>query len=52
VLTDKSLQMTEEPITGLKAKLSAKSRTARLWIQYFDLVILVKQFILADQTGT
>ena len=34
-----------------KGRLTLRSRTARLWIQYLDYVIIVKNFIRAERTG-
>ena len=35
----------------LKRQLSAKSRTAALWIQYLSFIQLLKNFIIAERTG-
>jgi hypothetical protein len=35
----------------LKTKLSQRGPTARLWLQYFELVDLAKMFVYAERTG-
>ena len=45
------LQEAEEVLTALMANESAKSRTGKLWINYMELVSLLKMFLYAERTG-
>ena len=40
----------QESLTAYKASL-AKSRTAKLWLQYMEMVEILQKFIKAERTG-
>jgi len=51
LLSSKTVVKVAFDIDELKCKLSAQSRTARLWIQYLWFTQLLKSFITAKRTG-
>jgi len=51
VLQCTALQEVERRLQCLKHTLCIESRTAKLWIQYVDYIMVVKQFLLAERTG-
>ena len=47
----KEVNLLIQMLTDLKAFLSAKSRTAKYWIQYLHYIQNLKDFIRAERTG-
>lgn len=46
-----SLAEVAKKFSSLKQSLSEKSRTAKLWIQYMEMIDILKKFIQAERTG-
>ena len=51
LLNSKEIKVLTKNIQYLKDKLSATSRTAKLWIQHLDYVQVLKLFMRAERTG-
>ena len=51
IMESPDLLLLSEKLNNLKEKLSAQSRTARLWVLYLDYISVLKQFILAERTS-
>ena len=51
VLKSVTLEKVNTTIQTYKDELAAKSRTAKLWIQYIDYINIIKIFIRAERTG-
>jgi len=51
VLDDDALKQIEAALSDMKTKMSAESRTAKLWTRYIDYVQLLKLFLLAERTS-
>lgn len=51
VTTHEILKSAKEIFEQVKQRLSQKSRTAKLWIQYTDMIQLLRSFIRSERTG-
>lgn len=51
LLDDESLKQIEAALNDIKTKLTAASRTAKLWTRYIDYVQVLKLFLLAERTS-